>query len=132
MPHPTITDLYAELNALLFPDAAPSTTDSNARDTLARAIAEIKNLRQRVADTTWRQVADEPPPLHIDLLFWRGGSFWVGRVEEVTVHDSESGAECLEVAYYCDGDYDDGDPPTAWCFIPAGDGEDEDGEQGEE
>lgn len=130
MPHPTITDLYAELGGLLCPDAVPSTTDSNARDTLARAIAEIKNLRKRVADTTWRQVADEPPPMHTDLLFWLGGSFWVGRVDEVTVHDSESGTEHLEIAYYCDGAYDDGDPPTAWCFIPAGD--DDGDEEGEE
>lgn len=130
MPEPTITELYAELAALLLPNHEPSVTDPDARVVLARAIAELKTLRERLSDVRWRQVADEAPPLGIDLLFWRGGVFWVGRVEEVTVHGGEDadGDGRLEIAYYCDGDYDDGDPPTAWCYIPAGD-EGEDGEE---
>lgn len=46
----TVTDLLAELNGLLCPNAAPAASANNVRDTLARAIAEIKDLRQRVED----------------------------------------------------------------------------------
>jgi hypothetical protein len=127
MPDPTIADLYAELNGLLCPDTAPatSTTDSNARDILARAIAEIKDLRQRAADTTWREVADEPPPQSTEVLFY-GGGYWVGYAEMTTFHDLDTGEETAEVAYYFEGDLMDGDAPTLWCHIPpddAGDGE---------
>lgn len=130
---PTIQDLYAELRELLkdskFVALGTNTSDYN---TLVRAISEIRDLRERAQETTWRNVADEPPPLGISLLFWRGGVFWVGRAEEVTVHEADGdGVEKhLEIAYYCDDDYDDGDPPVAWCYIPAG--EDEDGSEGEE
>ena len=115
-PDPALADLFATLRRLLPGTNADGSLLSDA-DILARAVDEIITLRTDTESAAWHDVATEPPPLRCNVLFANDYRIWVGEAREVTYCPSP-GKDVTEIAYYEDGDFSDGVPPTAWAILP--------------
>ena len=115
MPEPALSDLFDTLRRLL-PGINPDGSPLSDADILSRAVDEIITLRTDADAAAWHDVAKEPPPLRCAVLFANDYRIWVGEAREVTFMDA--GTETTEIAYYEDGDFSDGVPPTAWAILP--------------
>lgn len=86
-------------------------------DVLLLAVSKLESSLAEIDHYAWRNVATQPPPLRIDVLFANDSQTWVGQAREVTYSSGHADA-VTEIAYFYDGDLSGGDPPIVWAHLP--------------
>ena len=110
-----IHTLFNTLRALLF-GASTDTSLLNDGDIFTLAVSRLAFLLSQDDYFAWRDVAKEPPPLRVDVLFANDTQTWVGQAREVTYASGPDDAD-TEIGYFYDGELSGGDPPVVWAYL---------------